>query len=127
MNIPTNVKYTPNHEWIRVEDGFGYIGVSDFAQSQLGDIVFVEVETVGEEIDKGEPFGTIEAVKTVEDIYMPVSGKIIEFNEGLESSPEKINKDPYGEGWIVKIELLDASQLDGLLDAAAYAEIATAH
>ncbi len=127
MNIPTNVKYTPNHEWIRVEGGFGFIGVSDFAQSQLGDIVFVEVETVGEEIDKGEPFGTIEAVKTVEDIYMPVSGKIIEFNEGLESSPEKINKDPYGEGWIVKIELLDASQLDGLLDAAAYAEIATAH
>ncbi len=127
MNIPTNVKYTPNHEWIRVEGGFGYIGVSDFAQSQLGDIVFVEVETVGEEIEKGEPFGTIEAVKTVEDIYMPVSGKIIEFNEGLESSPEKINKDPYGEGWIVKIELLDASQLDELLDATAYAEIATAH
>lgn len=127
MNIPTNVKYTPNHEWIRVEGGFGYIGVSDFAQSQLGDIVFVEVETVGEEIEKGEPFGTIEAVKTVEDIFMPVSGKIIEFNEGLESSPEKINKDPYGEGWIVKIELLDASQLDELLDATAYAEIATAH
>ncbi|HML84167.1 MAG TPA: glycine cleavage system protein GcvH [Bacteroidales bacterium] len=127
MNIPTNVKYTPNHEWIRVEGGFGYIGVSDFAQSQLGDIVFVEVETVGEEIEKGEPFGTIEAVKTVEDIYMPVTGKILEFNEKLESSPESINKDPYGEGWIVKVELLDATQLDELLDATAYAEIATAH
>jgi len=127
MNIPTNVKYTPNHEWIRVEGGFGYIGVSDFAQSQLGDIVFVEVEPVGEEIEKGEPFGTIEAVKTVEDIYMPVTGKILEFNEKLESSPESINKDPYGEGWIVKVELLDATQLDELLDATAYAEIATAH
>lgn len=120
MNIPENLLYTEDHEWLRVEGNEAYIGVTDFAQKELGDIVFVEVETVDETLDKGEAFGTIEAVKTVSDMFMPVGGTVIELNELLDGEPEIINKDPYGKGWIVKISLSDKSDLDELLDAAAY-------
>ncbi len=120
MNIPENLLYTEDHEWLRVEGNEAYIGVTDFAQRELGDIVFVEVETVDETLDKGEAFGTIEAVKTVSDMFMPVGGTVIELNELLDGEPEIINKDPYGKGWIVKISLSDKSDLDELLDAAAY-------
>lgn len=122
MNIPENLLYTEDHEWIRLDGDYAFIGVTDYAQKELGDIVFVEVETEGEELDQGEAFGTIEAVKTVSDMFMPVAGTVIEFNEGLEDDPEVINKDPYGEGWIVKIQLADKSQLDELLDKDAYAK-----
>jgi len=121
MNIPENLLYTEDHEWIKLDGDYAFIGVTDFAQKELGDIVFVEVETEGEELEKGEAFGTIEAVKTVSDMFMPVSGTVVEFNEGLEDDPEVINKDPYGEGWIIKIELADKSQLDELLDKDSYA------
>ncbi|MBU3927567.1 MAG: glycine cleavage system protein GcvH [Bacteroidetes bacterium] len=120
MNIPKNLLYTEDHEWIRVEGKEAYIGITDFAQKELGDIVFVEVETLEETLDKAEAFGTIEAVKTVSDMFMPVGGTVLELNELLEDQPEIINKDPYGKGWIIKISLSDASQLDELLDAAAY-------
>ena len=123
MNIPENLKYTKDHEWLRVEGGEAYIGVTDFAQSELGDIVFVEVDTVGEIIEKEETFGTIEAVKTVTDMFMPVSGEIIKFNEALESNPELINKDPYGEGWVVKIKLTEPAQVNELLSASKYSEL----
>lgn len=123
MNIPENLKYTKDHEWLRVEGGEAYIGVTDFAQSELGDIVFVEVDTVGEIIEKEETFGTIEAVKTVSDMFMPVSGEIIKFNEALESNPELINKDPYGEGWVVKIKLTEPAQVNELLSASKYSEL----
>jgi glycine cleavage system H protein len=115
MNIPENLKYTKDHEWIRVEGNLAYIGVTDFAQGELGDVVFVEIETVGETLSKGEAFGTIEAVKTVSDSYMPVSGKILEKNEKLESSPDVINKDPYGDGWMIKIDITNSAELDELL------------
>lgn len=120
MNIPENLLYTEDHEWIRVEGNEAYIGVTDFAQKELGDIVFVEVETVDEELDQGEAFGTIEAVKTVSDLFMPVGGTVLELNEKVEDEPEVINKDPYGDGWIVKIKISDSSQLDDMLDAKAY-------
>lgn len=120
MNIPENLLYTEDHEWIRVEGNEAYIGVTDFAQKELGDIVFVEVETVEEELDQGEAFGTIEAVKTVSDLFMPVGGTVLELNEKVEDEPEVINKDPYGDGWIVKIKISDSSQLDDMLDAKAY-------
>ncbi len=120
MNIPDNLKYSDDHEWLKLEGDEAYIGITDFAQSELGDIVFVEVETVDETLEKGEVFGTVEAVKTVSDLILPVSGTIVEFNEALEDEPELINKDPYGKGWIIKIKLADASQVDDLLDAAAY-------
>jgi glycine cleavage system H protein len=120
MNIPENLLYTEDHEWIRVEGDEAFIGITDFAQKELGDIVFVEVETVDETLDKGEAFGTIEAVKTVSDMFMPIDGTVLELNEKIEDSPEVINKDPYGEGWIIKIKLADASQLDELLDSSAY-------
>ena len=120
MQIPENLKYTKDHEWLRVEDNEAFIGVTEYAQGELGDIVFVEVETVGETLDKEETFGTIEAVKTVSDMFMPVAGEILEFNEELEATPELINKDPYGKGWIVKIKLSNATQVNELLDAAAY-------
>lgn len=120
MKVVDNLRYTPNHEWLKIEGGEAYVGVTDFAQSQLGDIVFVEVETVGEELDKGESFGTIEAVKTVEDIYLPVTAEILEYNEALAANPELINKDPYEEGWIVKIKIINPAEIDTLLDAAAY-------
>ncbi|NSW45883.1 MAG: glycine cleavage system protein GcvH [Bacteroidales bacterium] len=120
MNIPANLKYTKDHEWIRKEGNIGYVGVTDFAQSELGDVVFVEIETVGETLSKGDAFGTIEAVKTVSDSYMPVSGKVIEKNEKLDSNPDLINKDPYGEGWMIKIEITNESEYDELLTPEQY-------
>ncbi len=120
MNLPAELKYTKEHEWIRVEGETAYVGITDYAQSQLGDIVFVECDTVGDEIAEGDVFGTIEAVKTVSDLYSPVSGEVLEFNEELEDAPELVNKDPYGKGWIIKISISDASELDGLLTAAEY-------
>jgi glycine cleavage system H protein len=123
MNIPDNLKYTKEHEWIKIDGDQGIIGITEFAQKELGDIVFIEVETVGETLDIEEPFGTIEAVKTVSDMFMPVTGEVLEFNEALESNPEIVNKDPYGEGWIVKIKINDPAQLDDLLDADGYNEV----
>ncbi len=123
MNIPASLKYTKEHEWISVEGDTATIGVTDFAQGELGDIVFIEVETVGETLEESETFGTIEAVKTVSDLFMPVSGEVLEFNETLNSNPELVNKDPYGEGWIIKIKLSDPSELSHLLDAAAYGDL----
>jgi glycine cleavage system H protein len=120
MKIPENLLYSEDHEWVRVEGNEAYVGVTDFAQKELGDIVFVEVETVDEELDQGEAFGTIEAVKTVSDMFMPVAGTVLELNGKVEDEPEVINKDPYGDGWIVKIKISDSSQLDDLLDATAY-------
>lgn len=123
MNIPEDVKYTKDHEWCLIEGDTLTVGVTDFAQSELGDIVFVEVDTEGEELEKEEVFGSIEAVKTVSDLFMPISGEIIEFNEDLESAPETVNSDPYREGWIIKIKISDESDLEELLDAAAYKSI----
>ena len=120
MNVPENLRYTKDHEWIRVSGDTGFVGITEFAQGELGDIVFIEVETVGEDLQREDAFGTIEAVKTVSDMFMPVSGQILEFNEELESSPELINKDPYDKGWIVKISISDPSELEDLLDAEAY-------
>ncbi|NMM48663.1 glycine cleavage system protein GcvH [Marinigracilibium pacificum] len=123
MNIPKDLKYTNDHEWVKIEGDVATIGITDFAQKELGDIVYVEVETEGEDIEKGETFGTVEAVKTVSDLFMPISGNITEFNSELESSPEKVNEDPYGEGWMIKVKIEDESQLDDLLDAAAYEDL----
>ena len=120
MNTPTNLKYTRDQEWVRLEGEFAYVGITDFAQSELGEIVFIEIETVGETLDAGEIFGSVEAVKTVSELLMPVTGEILEFNSKLEDAPELVNDDPYGEGWMVKIALSDASQLEDLLDAEAY-------
>lgn len=120
MNIPATLKYTKDHEWVSIDGDIATIGVTDFAQSELGDIVFVEIETVGETMDKEEVFGTIEAVKTVSDLFMPVSGEIIEFNGGLESNPEAVNTDPYGAGWMIKVRMTNTSEIDGLMDPAAY-------
>ena len=120
MNIPADLKYTKDHEWIKVEGETAVIGITEFAQGELGDIVFIEVETAGETLEEEETFGTIEAVKTVSDLFMPVAGEVLEFNDALNSNPELVNKDPYGEGWIIKIKMSDASQLDHLLDAVAY-------
>ncbi len=123
MNLPENLKYSEDHEWIRIEGEVAFIGITDFAQSNLGDIVFVEVETEGETLDKGEAFGNVEAVKAVEELYMPVGGEVLEFNAALEDAPEQVNKDPYGEGWMIKIKLSDPSEVDALLDVDAYKEI----
>lgn len=123
MNIPSNLKYTKEHEWIKVEGDVALIGVTEYAQSELGDIVFIEVETVGETLSAGDTFGTIEAVKTVSDLYLPVSGEILEFNDSLNSSPELVNSDAFGEGWIIKIKLSNPAELDSLLSADAYAEL----
>lgn len=120
MNVPENLKYTKDHEWVRVEGDHAFVGVTDFAQGELGDIVFIEVETEGEELDREETFGTIEAVKTVSDMFMPVSGEVVEFNEKLEDEPNLVNNDPYGDGWIIKIKLSDTAELDDLLEADAY-------
>jgi len=120
MNAPANLKYTKEHEWIRVEGNTAYVGITDYAQSELGEIVFVEVETIGETLAEGEVFGTVEAVKTVSDLYLPVDGTILEFNEGLEDNPELVNDDPYGKGWMVKIEITNASQIETLLSASEY-------
>ncbi|MCF6223627.1 MAG: glycine cleavage system protein GcvH [Flavobacteriaceae bacterium] len=123
MNIPENLKYTKDHEWISIDGDIATVGITLFAQGELGDIVYVDVETVDETIERDEVFGSVEAVKTVSDLFMPLSGKIIEFNEALEDAPEKVNSDPYGEGWMIKIKLSDNTQIDNLLDAAAYKEI----
>ncbi len=123
MNIPENLKFTKDHEWIKVEGDEAYIGITDYAQNELGDIVFVEVETEGETLDKEEAFGTIEAVKTVSDMFMPVGGEILKFNEELEDSPEIINSDPYDKGWIVKIRLTNKGELDELLSSTQYKEL----
>ncbi len=123
MKIPENLKYTKDHEWIRVEESFGYVGVTDFAQGELGDVVFVEIETEGESLNKEEVFGTIEAVKTVSDMFMPVSGEVIEINQKIEDEPELVNKDPYGEGWLIKISITDSSELDELLTPEQYSDL----
>lgn len=120
MNIPADLKYTKDHEWIRVEGDEVVIGITDFAQGELGDIVFVEVETEGEDLDQEEVFGTVEAVKTVSDLFMPISGEVTAFNEELEDAPEKVNEDPYGEGWMIRIKIADTAQLDELLSADDY-------
>ena len=125
MNIDPNLKYTSDHEWVKLEGDTATIGITHFAQSELGDIVYVEVETEGDELEKGEVFGSIEAVKTVSDLFMPVNGEVIEVNSKLEDSPEIVNDDPYGEGWLIKIKVADPSDVDSLLDAKGYeAEIA---
>jgi glycine cleavage system H protein len=120
MNIPAELKYTKDHEWVKIEGDIAIVGITEFAQSELGDIVYVEIETVGETLSQEEVFGSIEAVKTVSDLFMPVGGEILEFNEALEGNPELVNSDPYGEGWMVKVKMEDASQYDNLLDATAY-------
>ena len=123
MNIPANLKYTKDHEWVSVDGDIATVGITDFAQSELGDIVYVEVETLDETLDKDEVFGTVEAVKTVSDLFLPLSGEIIEFNEELETEPEIINSDPYGKGWMIKIKISDDSQLADLLSDEQYKEI----
>jgi len=123
MNIPENLKFTKDHEWIRVEGNEAYVGITEYAQGELGDVVFVEIETEGEELDKEEVFGTIEAVKTVSDMFMPVSGEVLEVNGKLEDTPEIVNKDPYGEGWLIKISIKDEAELNDLLDAGAYKKL----
>ena len=123
MNVPEDLKYTKDHEWIKVDGDTATIGITDFAQSELGDIVYVEIETEGETLDKEEVFGSVEAVKTVSDLFMPVSAEIIEFNEELESAPEAVNEDPYGKGWMIKVKMSDTSELDDLLSADAYKEL----
>lgn len=120
MNIPQNLKYTKDHEWVSVSGDIATIGITDFAQSELGDIVYVEIETEGETLGQEEVFGSVEAVKTVSDLFMPLSGEIIEFNAELEANPESVNTDPYGDGWMVKVKMSDTNELEGLLDAAAY-------
>nr|WP_321405746.1 glycine cleavage system protein GcvH [uncultured Carboxylicivirga sp.] len=123
MNIPDNLKYTKDHEWILVDGDIATVGITEFAQGELGDIVFVEIETEGEELEKEEVFGTIEAVKTVSDLYMPISGKVIEINPDLEDQPDLVNKEPFEGGWMIKIEVSDASELDSLLSAEQYKEL----
>ncbi len=123
MNVPAELKYTKEHEWIRVEGDEAIVGITDYAQHELGEIVFVEVETIGESLTSGEVFGTVEAVKTVSELFLPVDGEILELNEILESAPEKVNDDPYGDGWMVRIKLSDASQLDSLLGAEEYKQL----
>lgn len=120
MNFPSNVKYTSEHEWIRVEGDEALVGITDYAQSELGEIVFIDVDTVGETIGQGEVFGSVEAVKTVSDLNMPVEGEVLEVNEILNDQPELVNNDPYGEGWMIRIRIADPAQLDALMDAAAY-------
>ena len=120
MNYPDNLKYSKDHEWIRVEGDEAFVGITAFAAGELGDIVFVDVDTEGESLDQDEVFGSVEAVKTVSDLFLPVAGEVLEFNEGLEDAPESVNEDPYGEGWMVKIKISDPSQLDGLMDSSAY-------
>lgn len=123
MNIPAELKYTKDHEWIKIEEDVAIVGITDFAQGELGDIVYVEVETVDETLDQEEVFGTVEAVKTVSDLFLPLSGEIIEFNEKLEDDPELVNTDPYGDGWMIKMNFSDPGQLESLLSADAYKEL----
>lgn len=123
MNFPENIKYTSEHEWIRVDGDVAYVGITDYAQDQLGDIVFVDIQAVGETLEAGEVFGTIEVVKTISDIFMPVGGEVLEQNEALEEQPELVNKDPYGEGWLIKIKPDEAADYDALLDAEGYKKL----
>ncbi|UCD59876.1 MAG: glycine cleavage system protein GcvH [Flavobacteriaceae bacterium] len=123
MNIPSNLKYTKDHEWIRIEGDIATVGITDFAQGELGDIVYVEVETLDETLDRDEVFGTVEAVKTVSDLFLPLSGEIIELNELLEDEPEKVNTDPYGDGWMIKVKINDTSEIDSLMSEADYKEL----
>lgn len=123
MNIPSELKYTKDHEWVKVEDGVATIGITDFAQGELGDIVYVDVDTLDETLDAEEVFGSVEAVKTVSDLFMPLSGEVVEFNEALEDEPELVNSDPYGEGWMIKVKLSDDSQVADLLSAEQYQEL----
>lgn len=123
MNVPENLKYSQDHEWVRVEGDIAYIGITDFAQGELGDIVYVEVETEGETLDKEEVFGSVEAVKTVSDLFMPISGEIVEFNEELESSPELVNESPYDNAWMIKVKISDMADIDALMDADAYKKL----
>lgn len=120
MNFPAELKYTKDHEWVRIDGDVAIVGITDFAQSELGDIVFVEIETEGETLEEHTVFGTVEAVKTVSDLFMPVSGTVLEVNPGLEANPAAVNEDPYGEGWMIKVKLNAGADLSGLLDAAAY-------
>ena len=126
MNFPQNLKYTNEHEWIRVEGDIAYVGITDYAQEQLGDIVFVDIPTVGESLEAGEVFGTIEVVKTISDLFLPVAGEVMEQNEALEENPELVNKDPYGEGWLIKMKPANAADLDNLLDAEGYKAVVNA-
>ncbi len=123
MNIPAELKYSKDHEWIRLEGETAYVGITDFAQHELGDIVFVDIDTVDETLEADETFGTIEAVKTSSELLMPVAGTVVEFNEALADAPETVNNDPYGEGWIIKVQVSDPAELEGLLDAEAYKEL----
>ena len=123
MNFPENLRYTKDHEWIRIEGGEAVIGITDFAQRELGDIVYVEVETVGQELKAGEVFGTVEAVKTVSDLYLPLSGSITEVNPNLNAQPELVNTDPYGEGWMVRMKIADTAEADSLMSAGAYEQL----
>ena len=120
MNVPSDLRYTADHEWVKIDGDIATVGVTDFAQGELGDIVFVEVETAGEELEAEEVFGTIEAVKTVSDLFLPLAGKVIEFNEALDDDPALINSDPFGDGWIIKLKMSDVADLDSLMDAEAY-------
>jgi len=126
MKVPSDLKYTKDHEWVKIEGDIAVIGITDFAQSELGDIVYVEVETVDETLDAEDVFGTVEAVKTVSDLFLPLSGEIIEFNEALQDEPEKVNTDPYGEGWMVRVKFSDSSEIDNLLSADDYKAIINA-
>ena len=123
MNIPSELKYTKDHEWVKIDGEIATIGITDFAQQELGDIVYIEIESIGETLDAEEVFGTVEAVKTVSDLFIPVAGEIIEFNEALEEAPEQVNDDPYGQGWMIKLRCEDLSALETLLDAQAYKEL----
>jgi glycine cleavage system H protein len=125
MNIPSELKYTKDHEWIKVEDNIATVGITDFAQGELGDIVYVDVDTLDDNVEEGEVFGSVEAVKTVSDLFMPLTGEVIEFNEELEDEPELVNTDPYNKGWMIKINISDTSQVENLLDAEAYKNLIT--
>ena len=120
MNFPDNLKYTKDHEWVRVEGNIAFIGITDFAQKELGDIVYVDINTIGEQVEKEAVFGTVEAVKTVSDLFMPIAGTVLEANSKIDSNPEVVNNDPYGEGWMIKAELTNPSDVDGLIDVQAY-------
>jgi glycine cleavage system H protein len=123
MNIPSNLKYTKDHEWIKIEGETAIVGITDFAQGELGDIVYVDVDTLDDIVEEGAVFGSVEAVKTVSDLFMPLTGEVIEFNEALEDEPELVNSDPYGKGWMIKIAISDSSQIENLLDAEAYQKL----
>ncbi len=123
MNIPSELKYTKDHEWIKIDGDIATVGITDFAQNELGDIVYVDIDTLDETVEIEEVFGTVEAVKTVSDLFMPLTGEVIEFNDSLEDTPENVNSDPYGEGWMIKIKISDTSQIEKLLDAEAYKKI----